>query len=500
MSEEESILLSLPNVTLYQKESNQSNESMILDQTHLNIKLLDLSSNTLINLPENSNPPSYQDLDNLKPTLLELQTFLVLSFDHGLIEIPLKNHIQIRFDHSTNSYLIPIQPNSNSDLQNHHDHHHQTNLDSNSKLEPQHECLIRLKLNDDQINHDLNDTFDNILSSYTNYSGKTSLNQVDQKPFNQKARLALMDEKTGMICGELESEIIVEDLPNCKPSSSSTLTHIPTKPTSILLQSPETVIVSLPSPGSQSSQHASPTIKINSTSSSNGSSLLEGADLISRGIVTGADILTRLINSSSSNYLSKATPAATPMTFSPTAKSNSQRILTVSKTANQVSSMAIRLVGGLASKVGDQIGKSTGIQHVPGQAPPTGTRGYVHNGIRAVGSILESVESNGKKVLSTASSSAASVVRHKYGEEAGQLADNTTQSIQHVALVYIDATGMTRKALLRSAGKAAVRGRMKDGREVIFGNDENVNQWNSVDPNLNHQKQTVAPPLPPRKT
>ncbi|EGG04452.1 uncharacterized protein MELLADRAFT_78348 [Melampsora larici-populina 98AG31] len=509
MSEEETILLTLPNVTIYQQDIKNPNETLLLNQTTLKIKLLDIPSNTLINIPTTSNPPSYIDSESLKSPIIELKTYLVLSFDDELIEIPLTTDIEIKFK-SPNSYLIPIDSNSNSsnnDQDQKNGKNKEIELDLNL-LKSQQESFIRLELNDqDQIDHDLFDTFDNILSSYTNYSGRNPSNltttnfsnQVDQKPINQKARLALMDERTGMICGELESEIIVEDLPNSKPNSSSTPIHMPPKPTSSSVQSAETVIVSLPSPGSQSSQQTSPIVKINSTSSSKGSTLLEGAELISRGIVTGADILTRLMNSSSSSYLSKAPPATTPMTFSPTAKANSQRLLKVSKTANQVSSKTVRLIGGLASKVGDQIGKSAGIQHVPGQAPPTGTRGYVHNGIRAFATVMETVETSGKKVLSTASSSAASVVRHKYGEEAGQLADDTTQSIQHVVLVYVDASGMTRKALLRSAGKAAVRGRMKDGREVIFGDDEHVNQWNSMDPNLTDQKQTVAPKLPSRK-
>lgn len=494
MSEEETILLTLPNVTIYQQELKNQKETLLLNQTTLKIKLLDIPSNTLINIPSTSNPPSYADSASLKPPIIELKTYLVLSFDNDLIEIPLTTDVEIKFI-SPNSYMIPIDSNPKSQEEG---KNKQIDLDLDI-LKSEQECFIRLELNDGKLDHDLIDTFDNILSSYTNYSGKNDMNQVDLKPTNQKARLALMDERTGMICGELESEILVEDFPNSKPGSSSTPTHMPPKPSPILVQSPETVIVSLPSPGTQSSQQAPPVVKINSTTSTKGSTLLEGAELISRGIVTGADILTRLMNSSSSTYLSKAPPATTPMTFSPTAKANSQRLLKVSRTANQVSGKTIRLIGGLASKVGDQIGKSTGLQHIPGQPPPTGARGYVHNGIRAIGTVMESVESSGKKVLSTASSSAASVVRHKYGEEAGQIADDATQSIQHVVLVYIDATGMTRKALLRSAGKAAVRGRMKDGREVIFGNDEHVNQWNSIEPNVTDQKQTSAPQLPSRK-
>lgn len=74
-------------------------------------------------------------------------------------------------------------------------------------------------------------------------------------------------------------------------------------------------------------------------------------------------------------------------------------------------------------------------------------------------------------------SSATTMVTHSHGQEAGALAGQANRAVQNVALVYIDARGVTRKALLKSAGKAAVRGRMNDGREVVFGTDANVDQW-----------------------
>lgn len=86
------------------------------------------------------------------------------------------------------------------------------------------------------------------------------------------------------------------------------------------------------------------------------------------------------------------------------------------------------------------------------------------------------------------------VVTHAYGAEAGQIAQRANHTVRNVGLVYIDARGVTRRAILKSVGKAAVRGRMNDGREVILGSDESVDEWTLV------SKNDCPPDTLPQKT
>lgn len=51
-------------------------------------------------------------------------------------------------------------------------------------------------------------------------------------------------------------------------------------------------------------------------------------------------------------------------------------------------------------------------------------------------------------------------MHHRYGSEAKEVADNLGGSVKHAALVYIDARGVGRKALLKSVGKSALRAKM----------------------------------------
>lgn len=210
-----------------------------------------------------------------------------------------------------------------------------------------------------------------------------------------------MDEKTGMICGELTSNIVLrESGPSMASTSAPGLQHLPPHPTTALVASHEPVMVSLTSP-SGGAQGGIPVAEISSGPQGD-SSLLGHAEQISRGIIAGADWLANFISTSGSSYLSRATPTTTPMTFSPTTKANTQRVLGFTQTATKVSGKTTRAIGGLASRVGDRIGKSTGIQRGPNGEMPTGARGYVSKGVLAFNTVLDSIEYGGKKVLSTA--------------------------------------------------------------------------------------------------
>lgn len=72
------------------------------------------------------------------------------------------------------------------------------------------------------------------------------------------------------------------------------------------------------------------------------------------------------------------------------------------------------------------------------------------------------------------SDSANTVVTHKYGHDAGHMSRAFTNTAQGVGLVYIDVRGVAHRALLKQAGKAAIKGRMADGREVILAPEDEM--------------------------
>lgn len=534
MTLESNLLLSIDHLTVLQLDpSSSSNDShptipsphhdhlILFPSTTLDLHLIEIPSNLLKSIPNQSQPPSY-DLSiksHSHPPELTLDTWLLLSLAGGLIEIPLSRDSSVSF-HPPRSYSIQIQ--SDQDPR------------SLSSPDDRHQPSIRLEL-PDQISPDTLDTLDSILTAWTRFTAPRTSNlnqfnnthQIPHKSFTptppshpssssssshsdkpdrsqnnhttssssnyqngtpskaqipNQGRLALMDESTGEICGELGSDIslqapvMTQHTPPYPPSSSNH-SSLPTQALVPypLLSALQPVIVSLSHPDPSSDQ---PTAQVSPIPTSNGKSqILSGAEWVSRGIIAGSEVISNMIIKSGNSYLANSQPAAVPMTFSSRTHANADKVLGFTRSACKVSGKTAAMIGSVVGKVGDSIGKSTGIQRSPSGQPPTGARGYVHKGLVAFNTVFDSLETGGKKLLATAGDTATSVVTHAYGPEAGQIAQRANHSVRNVSLVYIDARGVTRRAILRSVGKAAIRGRMDDGREVVLGPDRVVDDW-----------------------
>ncbi|KAI9616703.1 hypothetical protein KEM48_005120 [Puccinia striiformis f. sp. tritici PST-130] len=475
---EGTLLLSIDDVTVHQL-SQSSATSILLSQTTLKLLLLDIPSTALKSIPSVSEPPAYNQHSVEKSNgnnQATVETWLVISLADRLIDIPLSQSTNISFQ-LPRSYLVPILPGDSSSLS-------PTEIDKKAAGD---QATIRIDIAD-HIPDDTIDTFDSILAGWTRYPGRQNHNQTALSPntqtpinsvppppphpssssgfpkekasnhngkaaFPSEGRLALMDESTGEICGELTSNVtfqgpaITAHAPPypAGPSSSTHPGGSSSGPPHILLAAPQPVMVSMSSTG----QGGQGTAQVSAIpiSGDGSSQILNGAEWVSRGILAGSEVINK--------------------------------VLGFTKSASIVSGKTAALVGSVLGKVGDQIGKSTGIQRSPTGAPPSGARGYVHKGLVAFNTVMDSIETGGKKVLYTAGDTTTEVVTHAYGAEAGQIAHRANHAVRNVGLVYIDARGVTRRAILKSVGKAAVRGRMNDGREVILGSDENVDHHKS---------------------
>jgi spartin len=64
------------------------------------------------------------------------------------------------------------------------------------------------------------------------------------------------------------------------------------------------------------------------------------------------------------------------------------------------------------------------------------------------------------------------VVGHKYGTEAGTVVQGLAGGVKNVGLVYIDAMGVSRRAVIKSVAKGMVVGRMPNGQQLIVGSGD----------------------------
>lgn len=204
--------------------------------------------------------------------------------------------------------------------------------------------------------------------------------------------------------------------------------------------------------------------------------IVSKAAYASRLIITTSDFVTNAMQSGSDTFVKKTKPTSKAVTFTPATHERVRRIGTFSGGVAELSSKTVGQVTRLAQNVGAT---------VAGRGVREGKRGFDQDGkpiesfkpgllnksLMAFTTVADGIDHATRNLLTSASSSATNIVAHKWGAEAGELSKHLSGSVKNVGLVYIDVTGVSRKAVIKAVGKGMVVGKVKGGGEIIVGDD-----------------------------
>ncbi len=87
----------------------------------------------------------------------------------------------------------------------------------------------------------------------------------------------------------------------------------------------------------------------------------------------------------------------------------------------------------------------------------------------AFSTIADGIDQAGRNLLASTSTAATTVVSHKWGPEAGEISKSIGGGFKNVGLVYIDAAGVSRRAIVKSVAKGMVVGKMRGGGDLVVG-------------------------------
>ena len=201
------------------------------------------------------------------------------------------------------------------------------------------------------------------------------------------------------------------------------------------------------------------------------STIVQNAATASRLIVAGGGYVADAINSGAMAFNSKTKSNPKPMHFSPAAQDRIRKLNNLTHGAVGLSAATVGQVGRMAQNLGAKLAgrgeaKSKGKK---GEPLPDYKPGVLNKSMIAFSTIADGIEQSARHLLTTGASATSSVVSHRYGPEAGQAAGAFAGSFKNVGLVYIDATGVSRKAVMKSVAKGMVVGRMPSGEQLVVG-------------------------------
>ncbi|KAI1300044.1 senescence-associated protein-domain-containing protein [Xylaria venustula] len=281
----------------------------------------------------------------------------------------------------------------------------------------------------------------------------------------QGGQIVLIDEDDGSVIGELSDGFQVVES-GVKPGSK------------------DPVEITLPTEGNQLAvvPASAETIEMELHPAYQKSFIVSKAAYASRLIITTSDFVSNAMQTGSDSFTKNTKAANKPLTFD---TSTHERVRRIGKFSGGVAEASSKTVGQV-TKVAQNLGA-----HIAGRGykDKAGKRGYGPDGeplddfkpgllnksLMAFSTVADGIDHATRSLLNSASSSATTMVTHRWGDEAGELSKHLGGSVKNVGLVYVDVTGVSRKAIIKAVGKGMVVGKVKIGNnqtaDVIVGDD-----------------------------
>jgi spartin len=204
--------------------------------------------------------------------------------------------------------------------------------------------------------------------------------------------------------------------------------------------------------------------------------LVSNASAASRLIITGSDMVAKLLQNQANTFTKKTQPNAEPMTFKPATREHIRRIGTFTGGAATLSAKTVGQITKVAQNWGASLGGHDKKQGTAkkgygpdGKPLETYKPGLLNKSMMAFSTVMDGVEQAGRNLLTSTSDAATTVASHKWGAEAGDVTRSLGGGVKNVGLVYIDVTGVSRRAILKSVAKGMVVGRTEKGDQIIVG-------------------------------
>lgn len=232
------------------------------------------------------------------------------------------------------------------------------------------------------------------------------------------------------------------------------------------------------------------------------SGLVQNSAAASRLIVTGSGYISNMLVQGAESFMNKTKPNDKPMVFKPATHDRVRKINTLTtgvagysaKTVGQLSKYAQNAAAGLAGH------KRTNHKSMN----PDGTvnekykPGLLNKSMIAFSTIADGISYSGKTLLTHGGAAASAAVGHKYGAEAGSITSDLAGGVKNVGLVYIDVTGVSRRAIIKSVAKGMVVGKVKDKNGVeqtvmVGGGDGGTVTENDLNPGIGASNNNVPP-------
>ncbi|QRV86865.1 Senescence domain-containing protein [Ceratobasidium sp. AG-Ba] len=264
-----------------------------------------------------------------------------------------------------------------------------------------------------------------------------------------KGRLVLVDEDNGAMLGTLGDQFQIREDPNLVSRGHEK----------------DPVVIEIPERGEQ--------VFVHNIAPDEQDWMLRSAGYISRGILYATDMATKGMQSAAQRYVANNSPTTTPIVFSETTNANMRRVHNLSGQAVKVTARTTGMIHKMIDAGIDRMSKPkpketdrSGAPNTPPRPPRLLNRLLISTDL-----LLTTLEQSAHQLVTHGTDAASTVAGHRYGPDVGASTKSMGETVRNVGVVYIDARGVGRRALIKRAGKRMIKGRLGGGKEIVLGDE-----------------------------
>lgn len=179
------------------------------------------------------------------------------------------------------------------------------------------------------------------------------------------------------------------------------------------------------------------------------STLVQNAAVASRLIVTTSGWLGNQMTQGADTFTKKTKPNPKPMNFTPTTQARVRKLNSMTQGAVGMSAKTVGQVTKHAQNLGATLARRGEREKKNKQDKEGYKPGLLNKSMMAFSTIADGVDYASRNLLASGSSAATQVVGHRYGEDARNVAGDIAGGVKNVGLVYVDAAGVSRRAVIK---------------------------------------------------
>ena len=283
---------------------------------------------------------------------------------------------------------------------------------------------------------------------------------------SKSGQIVLIDEENGSVMGELSDGFNVVEGKDIHAGSKSNHDHDPNECRVADTLFVDPVEIRLPNEGEGNlinvTNASEEYLQMTRHPAYKDSTLVQNAAVASRFIVSTSNYISNAMTQGSDTFQAKTKPNPKPMKFSPTAQDRVRKLNSLTqgavglsaRTVGQVTKHAQNLGATMARK-GEQQKKVKGYDK-EGKPIESYKPGLLNKSMMAFSTVADGIDFAGRSLLASGSTAATNIVGHRYGSDAQNVAGSLAGGVKNVGLVYIDAAGVSRRAIIKSVAKVSL--------------------------------------------